>query len=175
MIEEFLNKEPKIHPTVFVEETAKIIGDVEIGEFSSIWFYSVIRGDVNFIRIGSRTNIQDGSILHVTFKKFPLIIGNNVTVGHGALIHGCTIKDNALIGMGATILDNATINRNSFIAAGALVKEGFVVPEGTLVAGVPARVIRELNESEIKKIELSATNYVNYAADYVKILHNRRK
>lgn len=157
---------PQIDESVFVCEGARIIGDVVIGKNSSIWFNAVVRGDVNYIRIGDNTNIQDGAILHNTFKKYPLIIGSNVTIGHGALVHGCNVSDLVLIGMGAVILDNARINSNSFIAAGTLVREHFVVPEGVLVAGVPGKIVRDLTEDEIKKIKQSAENYLYYVSMY---------
>jgi gamma-carbonic anhydrase len=157
---------PKIDESVFICEGAQIIGDVEIGKDSSVWFNTVIRGDVNYIRIGERTNVQDGSVLHVTYKKYPLIVGNDVTIGHGALVHGCTLKDFVLIGMGAILLDNCVINSNSFIAAGTLVREQFTVPEGVLVAGVPGKIIRDLTEEEIAKIKRSASNYLMYVGTY---------
>jgi carbonic anhydrase/acetyltransferase-like protein (isoleucine patch superfamily) len=157
---------PQIDESVFICEGARIIGDVVIGKNSSVWFNAVVRGDVNYIRIGNNTNIQDGAILHNTFKKYPLIIGSNVTIGHGAIVHGCTISDLVLIGMGAVILDNAKVNSNSFIAAGTLVREHFIIPEGVLVAGVPGKIIRDLTEEEIKKIKQSADNYLYYVSVY---------
>jgi carbonic anhydrase/acetyltransferase-like protein (isoleucine patch superfamily) len=157
---------PKLHASVFVADGAKIIGDVEIGEHSGIWFNTVIRGDVNFIRIGSRTNIQDNSVLHVTTKTAPLNIGSNVTIGHSAVLHGCTIADCCLIGMGAIVLDRAHIHQNSMVAAGAIVLEGFDVPEGMLVAGIPAKVKRTLTEEERQFILQSAANYVGYVQAY---------
>ena len=162
----YKDKIPKLHESVFVADGAKIIGDVEIGEHSGIWFNAVIRGDVNFINIGSRTNVQDNSVLHVTSKTAPLNIGSDVTIGHSALLHGCTIDDYCLIGMGAIVLDRVHIHRNSMIAAGAIVLEGFDVPEGMLVAGVPAKVKRELTEEEKKFIHQSAVNYVSYVQAY---------
>ena len=162
----YKDKIPKLHESVFVADGAKIIGDVEIGEHSGIWFNAVIRGDVNFIHIGSRTNVQDNSVLHVTSKTAPLNIGSDVTIGHSALLHGCTIGDYCLIGMGAIVLDRAHIHRNSMIAAGAIVLEGFDVPEGMLVAGVPAKVKRELTEEEKQFIHQSAVNYVSYVRAY---------
>ncbi len=157
---------PKIDDSVFIAENATVIGDVVIGKNSSVWFNSVIRGDVNYIRIGERTNIQDGSVLHVTHKKYPLIIGNDVTIGHNATVHGCTVIDRVLIGMGAIVLDNSLVNCNSIIAAGSVVKENFIVPEGVLAAGVPAKIIRELNDEEIRNIRQSALNYSEYALTY---------
>jgi len=158
--------EPKIDESVFICEGSQIIGDVVIGKESNIWFNAVIRGDVNYIRIGERTNVQDGCVLHVTYKKYPLIIGNDVTIAHGALVHGCTVKDLVVIGMGAILLDNCVINSNSFIAAGALVKENFVVPEGVLVAGVPGKIVRDLKEEEIASIKRRASNYLMYVESY---------
>jgi carbonic anhydrase/acetyltransferase-like protein (isoleucine patch superfamily) len=157
---------PTIHKTVFLTEGVRIIGDVEIGEDSSVWYNSVIRGDVNFIRIGKRTNIQDLSMLHVTYNKYPLVVGDNVTVGHSAVLHGTTIGNCVLIGMGARVLDRSNIGDYSLVAAGAVVREGFVVPEGTLVAGVPAKIIRELTNEERTRLEESAANYIRYAAEY---------
>ena len=158
---------PKMSPSVFVAPTATIIGDVEIGEDSSIWFNVVVRGDVNPIRIGMRTNIQDNSTLHVTYQKSTLNIGSNVTVGHAAILHGCTIEDHCLIGMGARILDGAYIGRFSLVAAGALIREGERIPEHSLVAGVPAIVKRSLIPEEIALIQRSADRYVGYKVSYL--------
>jgi len=163
---QYKNRIPKLHSSVFVAEGAKIIGDVEIGEYSGIWFNTVIRGDVNFIRIGSRTNVQDNSVLHVTTKTAPLSIGSDITIGHSALLHGCTIEDCCLVGMGAIVLDGAYIHQNSMIAAGAIVLEDFHVPAGMLVAGIPAKIKRPLTEEEKQFIRQSAENYVSYAQEY---------
>jgi carbonic anhydrase/acetyltransferase-like protein (isoleucine patch superfamily) len=157
---------PKIDPTVFIADGVHIIGDVEIGKDSSVWYNTVIRGDVNYIRIGERTNIQDNTVIHVTNKKFPTLIGTNVTIGHSAVIHACTINDYSLIGMGAIVLDDAKIGPFSLIAAGAVVTMGMVVPEGTLVAGVPGKVVRLLTEDERKFLIKSAQNYIDYVATY---------
>jgi gamma-carbonic anhydrase len=157
---------PRIHESVFIAEGAKIIGDVEFGMDSSIWFNTVVRGDVHFITIGVRTNIQDNCVLHVTHKKYPLRIGSNVTVGHNAVLHGCTIEDFCLVGMGAIVLDNAIVHSRSFVAAGTLVQEDFEVPEGTLVAGIPAKVKRALTPEETAFLERSAQNYVDYVKTY---------
>lgn len=159
----YKNLFPKIHKTVFLAPGVKIIGDVEIGEQVNIWFNSVIRGDVNYIKIGHHTNIQDCSMLHVTNGEFPLNIGNNVTVGHSVNLHGCTINDLCLIGIGATILDGAVIEENSIVAAGSVVRPGFVVPSATLVGGVPAEIIRDLSDEEIEDFPKSAERYVKYA------------
>ena len=154
---------PKLGEHVFLASGVKIIGDVQIGNYSSVWYNSVIRGDVHYIKLGESTNIQDCSMLHVTNGKFPLKIGNKVTVGHSVSLHGCTLNDNCLIGIGAIVLDGAIIGSNSMVAAGALVKQHFVVPSGKLVAGVPAKVIRDLTKEEIMDIEAGANRYVDYA------------
>lgn len=154
---------PKIGSNVFLASGVKIIGDVEIGNNSSIWYNTVIRGDVHFIKIGESTNIQDCSMLHVTNGKFPLNIGNKVTIGHSVSLHGCTLNDLCLIGIGAIVLDGAIIESNSMVAAGALVKQNFIVPSGKLVAGVPAKIIRDLNKEEIMDLEAGAKRYVEYA------------
>jgi carbonic anhydrase/acetyltransferase-like protein (isoleucine patch superfamily) len=166
MIHTYRGIKPRIHPSVYVAEGAQIVGDVEIGKDSSVWFNAVIRGDVHFIRIGERTNIQDNSVLHVTHEKFPLVIGSDVTIGHGAIVHAATLKDCCLIGMGAKVLDDATVGPYSLVAAGALVLEHFEVPEGALVAGVPARVKRMLTQEEREQIAQSAHNYVEYVRTY---------
>jgi len=157
---------PKIDESVLLCEGSQIIGDVILEKDVSVWFNAVVRGDVNYIRVGERTNIQDGALLHNTYQKYPLIIGNDITIGHGAILHGCTVKDKVLIGMGAILLDNCVINSNSFISAGCLVKENFQVPEGVLVAGVPGKIIRELTDEEIRKIQKSAENYLMYVKNY---------
>jgi carbonic anhydrase/acetyltransferase-like protein (isoleucine patch superfamily) len=166
MIHTYRGIKPRIHPTVFVAEGAQIVGDVEIGKDSSVWFNTVIRGDVHYIRIGERSNVQDNSVLHVTHEKYPLVIGSDVTIGHGAIVHAATLRDCCLIGMGATILDGATIGSYSLVAAGALVMEHFEVPEGALVAGVPASVKRMLTPEEREQISQSARNYVEYVKTY---------
>ncbi len=166
MIKPYGGAFPKLHPTVFIAESAQVIGDVTIDEDSSIWFQTVVRGDVNFIRIGSVTNIQDSCVLHVTSDTNPLIIGNKVTVGHRAVLHGCTVKNCVLIGIGAIILDGAVIEEESVVGAGSLVPSGFIVPSGTVVMGVPVKVKRELTPEEVKKIEQSASNYVEYSKTY---------
>ncbi|MBX2989981.1 MAG: gamma carbonic anhydrase family protein [Bacteroidetes bacterium] len=156
---------PIIDQTAFVAEGTRLIGDVTLSKDSSIWFNSVLRGDINRVEIGERTNIQDCSVLHVT-EEYPVIVGNDVTVGHRAIIHGCTVGDCCLIGMGAVILDNANVGSHSLVAAGAVVLQNFVVPEGVLVAGVPAKVIRPLTEEEKRQIRESALRYVEYARGY---------
>lgn len=157
---------PRIHDSVFLAHGAVVIGNVEIGARSSVWFNAVVRGDVNTVRIGEETNIQDNAVLHVTSKTHPLRIGSRVTIGHGAIVHGATVEDACLIGMGARVLDGAVIGPMSLVAAGALVLEGFEVPEGMLVAGLPARVKRPLTEAERKNLLQSAQNYLEYANSY---------
>jgi carbonic anhydrase/acetyltransferase-like protein (isoleucine patch superfamily) len=163
---------PKIHPSVFLASGVKIIGDVEIGENSSVWYNSVVRGDVHYIKIGEMTNIQDCSVLHVTSEVHPLNIGNNVTVGHNVVLHGCTLKGLSLIGMGAVILDGAVVEENTLVAAGSVIKEKFIVPAGKLVAGVPAKIIRNLTGEEIKNLEESAKRYVKYSELMTQSLKN---
>lgn len=154
---------PKIASDVFLASGVKIIGDVEIGKGSSVWYNSVIRGDVHYIKIGEFTNVQDLSMLHVTNGRYPLNIGNKVTIGHSVTLHGCTINDLCLIGMGAVILDGALIEKNAMIAAGAVIREGFVVPSGKLAAGVPAKIIRSLTDEEIRYFGDSAERYRMYS------------
>ena len=158
---------PIIPSSCFVEETGIVIGDVVIGEDCSIWFHAVVRGDVNYIRIGSRTNVQDLCLLHVTHDTHPLIIGNDVTVGHNVVLHGCTIHDRVLVGMGATVMDGVVIGEDSVVGAGALVTEGTVVPPKSLILGSPARVKRPVTEKELAWIRESAENYVEYARQYI--------
>ena len=166
MIHSFKGVSPKIDKSVKLMHGTQIIGDVVIGKNSSIWFNCVVRGDVNYIRIGEYTNIQDGSILHVNHIDYFLQVGSYVTAGHNCILHGCVIGDNVLIGMGAILLDNCKIGNNSLIAAGCVIKENFVVPEGVMVAGVPGKIIRDLTAKEIKDIKQSAINYVEYAKAY---------
>ncbi len=165
---------PKIAPTALVLPGADVIGDVEIGEDASVWFGAVVRGDVNFIRIGDATNIQDRCVVHVTVDKHPTVIGDRVTVGHGAILHGCRVEDACLIGIGAIVLDAAVIGHHSFVAAGALVTPGTVVPPGSLVMGSPAAVKRELAKDEMENLEESARRYVKYASAYREYLAERQ-
>ncbi|MCL4542881.1 MAG: gamma carbonic anhydrase family protein [Deltaproteobacteria bacterium] len=162
----YSGKYPKINKTVYLCGNVVIIGDVEVEKGSSIWFGTVIRGDVNYIRIGENTNIQDNSVLHVQHDTGPLIIGNSVTVGHGVNLHGCEIGDNCLIGIGAIVLTGAHIGKNCIIAAGAVVRENAVIPDGSLVAGIPGIVKKSLNENEIDSIKESANNYIKYVKNY---------
>ena len=166
MIYQYRDKEPRIAPDVFVADGARIAGDVEIGEGSGVWFNAVVRGDVNFIRIGKRTNVQDGAVLHVTKEDYPLIVGDDVTIGHLAVLHGCTIGSNVLIGMGAIVLDGAVVEDNAMVGAGALVPPGKVVPAGTLAVGSPARVARELRPEEVEGLGKSAEGYAELRDGY---------
>jgi carbonic anhydrase/acetyltransferase-like protein (isoleucine patch superfamily) len=158
---------PTIPKSAFIEETAVVIGDVIIGEDSSVWFHSVVRGDVHHIRIGSRTNVQDLSMLHVTHDTHPLIIGDDVTIGHHVVLHGCTVKDRVLIGMGAIIMDGAVIGEDCVVGAGALVTEGTIVPPKSVILGQPGRVKRPVTEKELAWIRESAENYIRYARQYL--------
>lgn len=166
MIQAYRGVTPTIDPSAFVVESAQVIGDVVVGKQCSVWFNAVIRGDVNSIRIGDRTNIQDGCLLHVRNEKFPLVVGSDVTVGHGAILHACRIHDYCLIGMGAIILDNARVDHHTLVAAGSVVGEHTIVPDGVLIAGVPAKVVRALTDKEKQMIEQSALNYLEYVKSY---------
>lgn len=160
-------RDPKIHPSVFVAPGAHIYGDVEIGKDSSVWFNSVIRGDVNYIRIGERTNIQDLSLVHVSYQANPTIIGSDVTVGHSVVLHACTIRDFALIGMGSVILDEAEIGEYVILGAGSLVTQKMKIPAGSKAFGRPAKVVGELTDEERAKLRFSAEHYVRLAKTYV--------
>ena len=166
MLHTFQGKTPKLDGSVFCVDSAEIIGDVEIGAESSVWFQVVIRGDVNFIRIGARTNIQDGTVIHVTHETHPTYIGDDVTIGHNVTLHGCKIGNRCLIGMGAVVLDDAEIADDAMVAAGALVTPGTKVPSGTLYVGSPAKYKRHLSTSEIVDLKQSALNYMNYVETY---------
>lgn len=162
----FGGKTPRLHPTVFVAAGSVVAGDVEIGEDSSVWFGAVVRGDVNVVRIGARTNVQDHTVIHVTSGTAPTHIGDDVTIGHRVVLHGCTVKDRCLVGIGAVVLDGAVVGPDAMIGAGALVPPGAVVPPGTLVMGSPARPKRELTPEELAFLRTSAARYVGYAAQY---------
>ena len=156
-----------IDKSVFIAEGAKVIGDVEIGCECGVWFNAVIRADSGKVKIGERSNVQDNAVIH-TSKEFGVVIGEDVTIGHGAIVHGCTVGNNVMIGMGAIVLDGAVIGDNSIIGAGALVTQGKIIPAGSLVFGNPAKIIRELNEDEISSIKENARVYVNKAKNYSK-------
>ena len=167
MLRPFRSVLPKIHPTAFVDASAQVIGDVEIGEESSVWMNVVIRGDVNTIRIGDRTNIQDGTVIHVMRGTHATTIGHEVTVGHAAILHGCTINDRVLIGMGALLLNGAEIGQDSIVAAGTLVPESKKFPPRSLLMGRPATLKRELTDKEIASIRDYAQRYIGYRQDYM--------
>jgi carbonic anhydrase/acetyltransferase-like protein (isoleucine patch superfamily) len=164
-IEPFLGKWPKVSPKAMIHPTAYVIGEVEIGEYSSLWHYVVVRGDNDYIRIGKETNVQENSTIH-TDPGFPVEIGDRVTIGHNAVIHGAKIGSNVIIGMGAIVLNGAKIGSYSIIGAGAVVTQGTEIPEGSLALGVPARVVRGLNENDIKMIEENAEEYLRHVRRY---------
>lgn len=166
MLHKYKDTYPTLGSNCFIENSAQVIGDVVFGDDCSVWYNAVIRGDVNYIRIGNRTNIQDAAVLHVSNKTHPLVIENDVTIGHGAIIHGCTVKSYSLIGMGAKLLDGCVIEPYSLVAAGSLVRQDFTVPSRHLVAGVPAKVIRELSDEDCRGLADSAQHYVDYMKDY---------
>lgn len=167
MIMDFYGVKPKINENTYISESVDIIGRVEIEDNVNIWFGTRLRADMNKIVVGANTNIQENSVVHVDTNS-PCIIGKNVTIGHGAIIHGCSISDNVLVGMGAIILNNAKIGKNTIIGAGSLITQGKSFPEGVLILGNPAKVVRELTDDEIKSIQKSADNYVNLSKRYKK-------
>ena len=167
MIYRFKDLKPDIHKTVYIAPSADIIGEVVVGRDSSIWFNVTIRGDVHYIKIGEETNIQDNSMLHVTNGIYPLIIEDRVTIAHSVTLHGCTIKDACLIGMGAVILDGCEIGENSIVAAGSLVRENRKFPPGVLIAGTPAQIIRDLSDEEKNKNLTYSQNYISYKNEYM--------
>jgi carbonic anhydrase/acetyltransferase-like protein (isoleucine patch superfamily) len=166
MISPFKDKLPEISRSAFIAEDATVIGDVVIGAEASIWFGSIIRGDVNFIRIGDRTNIQDATVIHVSSKTHSTILENDITVGHRVTLHGCYVEAECLIGIGAILLDGVRVGKNSLVAAGSLLTPGTQVPSGSLVMGCPGKVKRTVTESEIENIRRSAARYVELAAIY---------
>jgi carbonic anhydrase/acetyltransferase-like protein (isoleucine patch superfamily) len=166
MLRPFRSIHPTVHPSAFVDMSAQVIGDVHIGPESSVWMNVVVRGDVNHIRIGSRTNVQDLTLVHVMRETHPTIIGDNVTIGHSAVVHGCTIEDLCLVGMGAILLNGCRIGARSIVAAGTLVPEGMIVPPGSMVMGVPGKVRRSLTPEEDASIKWYADNYVRYRLDF---------
>jgi carbonic anhydrase/acetyltransferase-like protein (isoleucine patch superfamily) len=168
IIRPFGGKAPQLHDSVFAVESAVVVGDVEIGEQASLWFGAIVRGDVNFIRVGARTNVQDHSVLHVTSLTHPTIVGDDVTIGHRVTLHGCTVKDRCLIGIGSVVMDGAVVGEDAMVGAGALVPPNMIVPKGTLALGSPARVKRELTAGEIASLRTSAQNYVRCAQQYLK-------
>ena len=159
---------PEVAPDAYVQESAQLIGDVSIGAASSVWFCVVLRGDVNFIRVGARTSIQDGSVVHVSSRGLPTLIGDDVTVGHQALLHACTIGDRVLVGSGAIVLDGAEVPSDCLIGAGSLIVPGSRFQSGRLILGAPAKAVRELSSEEIASLTTSAAKYVTLAAEYKK-------
>jgi carbonic anhydrase/acetyltransferase-like protein (isoleucine patch superfamily) len=167
MIQTFDDKQPVIHKTAFIAETAVVIGDVEIGEDSSVWYGSVVRGDVNYIRIGARTNIQDLTVMHVTSHTHPTILEDEITVGHRVVLHGCHVESRCLIGIGAIVLDGVRVGRESLVAAGSLLTPGTQIPPRSLVMGSPARVKRDLTDAELALLDRSWRNYVELKNKYL--------
>ena len=158
-------KSPQIPEDCYVAENATIVGDVILGSECSVWFNAVLRGDVHYIKIGNKVNIQDGAIIHCTYQKHPTEIGNNVSIGHNAIVHGCTVKDNVLIGMGSIIMDNCVIESNSIIAAGAVVTQNTIVESGSIYAGIPAKKVKDIDQSNFAgEIERISNNYVMYSS-----------
>jgi carbonic anhydrase/acetyltransferase-like protein (isoleucine patch superfamily) len=165
LIKEVRGKYPQIPEDCYVASNATIIGDVTMGTECSVWFNAVLRGDVHFIKMGNKVNVQDGAIIHCTYQKHPTVIGNNVSIGHNAIVHGCTVHDNVLIGMGAIVMDNCVIESNCIIAAGAVVTQNTRVESGTIYAGVPAKKVKDINASDFAgEIERISNNYVMYSS-----------
>jgi len=162
-------KSPEIGEDCFIAENAVIVGEVSMGNQCSIWYSAVLRGDVHFIKMGNKVNVQDGAVIHCTYQKSPTTIGNNVSIGHNAIVHGCTIHDNVLVGMGSIIMDDCIVESNSIVAAGAVVTKGTRIPSGTVFAGMPAKKIKdispELSQGEVNRI---ANNYVKYSSWFKK-------
>jgi len=159
-------KAPQVDPSAIIQSSAQLVGDVRVGCQSSVWFNVVIRADVHFIRIGERTNVQDNSTIHVTTGRWPTIIGSDVTVGHGVILHGCTVGDRCLIGIGAIVLDGCEIGNDCLVGAGSLLTPGTSVPPGHLALGSPAKVVRSLRDDEIANVRRSALTYVAHAEHY---------
>lgn len=166
MIREHRGRRPQVDPTAYVDFSAQLIGQVTLGPRSSVWMNAVIRGDVHFITIGTESNIQDGAVLHGMKDLHPVVVGDRCTIGHNATVHGCTLEDDVLVGMGATIMNGARIGHGSIVAAGALVPEGMQVPPGCLVAGLPAKPRRQLTEEDLASIRQFAARYVAYSQEY---------
>jgi len=165
LIKSVKGKSPVFGKNVYLAENATVVGGVTMGDDCSVWFSAVVRGDVNTIEIGNKVNIQDGAVIHCTYQKAATVLGNNVSVGHNALVHGCTIHDNVLVGMGAIVMDGVVVESNSIIAAGAVVLEGTHIKSGTIYAGVPAKKVKELNEEQTARlIEGISNNYVMYSS-----------
>ena len=165
IVKEVRGNTPSIPKDCFLAENSTIVGDVTLGNNCSIWFNAVLRGDVNFIKLGNNVNVQDGAVVHCTYKKYPTIIGNNVSIGHNALIHGCTIESNVLIGMGAIVMDNCHVESNAIVAAGAVLLEGTTVESWSIYAGVPAKKVKTLSKALFKgEVERISNNYITYSS-----------
>ncbi|MDO4225724.1 MAG: gamma carbonic anhydrase family protein [Bergeyella zoohelcum] len=167
LIRSVLGKSPKIGNDTFLAETATIIGDVEMGEQCSVWYNAVVRGDVHYIKIGNKVNIQDNVMLHCTYQKHPLVIGDNVSIGHNAIVHGCTLQDNVLIGMGAIVMDDCLVESNSIVGAGSVVTKGTHIRSGEVWGGIPAKKIKDISEELLKgEVNRIADSYVKYSGWY---------
>ena len=166
MLRPYLGRLPAVHPTAFVDQSAQVIGDVVLGAESSIWMNAVVRGDVHYIRIGARSNVQDNAVVHVQHQTYPAVIGDDVTIGHGAIVHGCTVGNRVLVGMGAIILNGAQIGDDCIVAAGTLVTERTIIPPRSMVMGSPGKVRRPLGDAEVASILDFSSNYVKYRKDY---------
>jgi carbonic anhydrase/acetyltransferase-like protein (isoleucine patch superfamily) len=167
IVKELNGHTPEFGEDCFLAENSVIVGDVVMGDQCSIWYNAVIRGDVHYIRMGNKVNIQDGAVVHCTYQKFPVNIGNNVSVGHNAIVHGCTIHDNVLVGMGAIVMDDCVVESNTIIAAGAVVTQGTHVESGTIYAGIPAKKVKDISKEMISgEIERIANNYIKYSGWY---------
>jgi carbonic anhydrase/acetyltransferase-like protein (isoleucine patch superfamily) len=158
---------PRVHSTAYIDQSAQVIGDVEIGDASSVWMNAVVRGDVHWIRVGRRSNIQDGTVVHVMNGTHPTTIGDDVTIGHGAIVHGCTLSDRILVGMGAILLNGVEVGEDSIVAAGTLLPEGMRIPPRSLVMGSPGKVRRTLTDEDVASILVYAGRYVEYRLDYM--------
>lgn len=167
ILKELNGKAPQYGKDCFFADNAVVVGDVEMGDNCSVWFNAVVRGDVHYIKMGDRVNVQDGAVIHGTYQKSPTNIGNNVSIAHNAVVHGCTVHDNVLIGMGAIVMDDCVVNSNTIIAAGAVVTSGTIVESGSIYAGVPAKKVKEISEELISgEIERIAYSYIKYAGWY---------
>src|SRR5688500_13086323 len=169
MLRQYKGITPRVHASAYVDDSAQVIGDVEIGEESSVWMNAVVRGDVHWIRVGRRSNIQDGTVVHVMNGVHPTTIGDDVTIGHGAIVHGCTLRDRILVGMGAILLNGVEVGDDSIVAAGTLLPEGTRIPPRSLVMGSPGKVRRELTAADVASIREYADRYVQYRLDYIQI------
>lgn len=167
MLRSYKGVQPRVHASAFVDDSAQVIGHVDIGEDSSVWMHVVLRGDVHWIKVGRRTNVQDGTIVHVMNGTHPTTIGDDVTIGHGAIVHGCTLGDRILVGMGAILLNGVRVGEESIVAAGTLLPEGTSIPPRSLVMGSPGKVRRQLSDADVASIREYADRYVEYRLDYM--------